>query len=115
VDADLALHQLDAEGRGRDHLRYGGPEGSGADLIPGHLVKLGTLSGTGGALQAFSLIGHKFDAYVVTASTGDVLVYSETLTKAIPEPATWALMALGFAGLGFVGFRQTRPIPRSLF
>jgi hypothetical protein len=93
---------------------YNGPEGSGADLIPSDLVKLGTLTGAGGALQAFSVIGHKFDAYLVTASTGDVLVYSETLTKAIPEPATWALMALGFAGLGFVGFRQTRPTPRSL-
>jgi hypothetical protein len=32
----------------------------------------------------------------------------------IPEPSTWAMIALGFAGLGFVGFRQTRPTPRSL-
>jgi hypothetical protein len=27
---------------------------------------------------------------------------------AIPEPSTWAMMLLGFAGLGFLGYRQTR-------
>ena len=26
----------------------------------------------------------------------------------VPEPSTWALMLLGFAGLGFVGYRQRR-------
>lgn len=26
----------------------------------------------------------------------------------IPEPSSWAMMLLGFAGLGFVGYRQTR-------
>ena len=26
----------------------------------------------------------------------------------IPEPSTWAMMLLGFAGLGFLGYRQTR-------
>jgi hypothetical protein len=27
---------------------------------------------------------------------------------AVPEPTTWALMLLGFAGLGYAGFRQNR-------
>ena len=30
------------------------------------------------------------------------------LTPAVPEPSTWAMMALGFAGLGFAGYRKGR-------
>jgi len=30
-------------------------------------------------------------------------------TAAVPEPATWAMMALGFAGLGFASYRKARP------
>ena len=29
-------------------------------------------------------------------------------TTGVPEPATWAMMLLGFAGLGFVSYRKTR-------
>jgi hypothetical protein len=28
--------------------------------------------------------------------------------RTVPEASTWAMMLLGFAGLGFVGYRQTR-------
>ncbi len=36
------------------------------------------------------------------------LVSDVSLTGGVPEPATWAMMALGFAGLGFAGFRSNR-------
>jgi hypothetical protein len=29
-------------------------------------------------------------------------------SSAIPEPSTWAMMLIGFAGLGFSTYRQTR-------
>ena len=29
-------------------------------------------------------------------------------TSAVPEPATWAMMLVGFAGLGFAGMRVSR-------
>jgi PEP-CTERM motif len=28
----------------------------------------------------------------------------------VPEPSTWAMLLLGFAGLGFVGYRRTRKV-----
>jgi len=27
---------------------------------------------------------------------------------AVPEPSTWAMMSLGFAGLGFAGYRKAK-------
>jgi hypothetical protein len=27
-------------------------------------------------------------------------------TSGVPEPSTWAMMALGFAGLGYAAFRR---------
>jgi PEP-CTERM motif len=27
---------------------------------------------------------------------------------AVPEPSTWAMMLLGFAGLGYVGYRRAK-------
>jgi hypothetical protein len=28
------------------------------------------------------------------------------ITNAVPEPSTWAMMILGFAGLGFMAYRR---------
>ena len=33
---------------------------------------------------------------------------NQTLANAVPEPATWAMMGLGFAFLGFFGYRRNR-------
>jgi hypothetical protein len=40
-------------------------------------------------------------------AVGQVEVFG---SPAVPEPATWAMMLLGFAGLGFVGYRQRQKI-----
>jgi PEP-CTERM motif len=37
--------------------------------------------------------------------TSDV---SGDFSSTVPEPSTWAMMLLGFAGLGYVGFRKAR-------
>ncbi len=38
------------------------------------------------------------------ATSGSFLVRS--VTPAVPEPSTWAMMVLGFAGLGFMAYRR---------
>jgi hypothetical protein len=31
-----------------------------------------------------------------------------TVSGAVPEPSTWAMLLLGFAGLGYAGYRQAK-------
>jgi hypothetical protein len=63
-------------------------------------------STNGGCLQSESVVPQHFDdasAQFATLS-GNQIIASTT----VPEPGTWALMLLGFAGLGYAGFRQSR-------
>jgi hypothetical protein len=32
------------------------------------------------------------------------------LSLTAPEPSTWAMMVVGFAGLGFAGYRKSRKV-----
>ena len=50
-----------------------------------------------------------FDSINFQAVTGNVLITSIS-GSTIPEPSTWAMMLLGFAWLGYVGFRRTRKV-----
>ena len=38
---------------------------------------------------------------------GEPFLAAVTVSSAVPEPATWAMMLLGFAGLGFAGYRRS--------
>ena len=59
---------------------------------------------------------YKYDNGIFDDGTGSggVIILSETdflnntTTLTIPEPSTWAMMALGFAGLGFAAYRASR-------
>jgi hypothetical protein len=35
-------------------------------------------------------------------------VFGGAVAETVPEASTWAMLLLGFAGLGFIGYRQTR-------
>ena len=38
----------------------------------------------------------------------DPLTGTLTMTAAVPEPSTWAMMILGFVGVGFLAHRRRR-------
>ena len=47
-------------------------------------------------------------AYVdpMITSPGNNIYFSPGITNAVPEPSTWAMMFLGFAGVGFMAYRR---------
>ncbi len=52
-------------------------------------------------------VGYAHGIYPV-GSNGQGFGTSQGFSTTIPEPSTWAMMALGFAGLGFAGFRKAK-------
>ena len=51
------------------------------------------------------------EVFTVSASFSNAqggldVIQAAGITAAVPEPATWAMMLLGFAGLGFMGYRR---------
>ena len=46
--------------------------------------------------------------YTLVADGSGGFGFDFAIGGAVPEPSTWAMMLLGFAGLGFAGHRSTR-------
>lgn len=42
----------------------------------------------------------------LTTSLTNLAPFDPTVTSAVPEPSTWAMMLLGFAGVGFMAYRR---------
>jgi hypothetical protein len=71
----------------------------------------GTLSASNFSLSTNPNDGHTFDAAYFEA---DILVPTDPtvgatnapIATAVPEPTTWAMMLLGFAGIGFMSYRR---------
>jgi PEP-CTERM motif len=35
-------------------------------------------------------------------------LYEQDFARSVPEPSTWAMLLLGFAGLGYAGYRRSK-------
>ena len=62
----------------------------------------------------FTFVGTGSDKLVISAQTNpnewyvDDVSVTGAAVGAVPEPSTWAMMILGFAGLGFMAYRRRR-------
>jgi hypothetical protein len=64
--------------------------------------------------QSNPLIGHNvidIDQGEFTSHLGPVVFGLTGEITAVPEPSTWAMLLLGFAGLGFMAYRRKRNDP----
>jgi hypothetical protein len=80
----------------------GSGEGSSGFVNP---VGSGPLGSLGAFADPFNIVLNGLPASQVNGFT-QALEFAPA-TAAVPEPWTWAMMFLGFAGLGFLGYRQT--------
>jgi hypothetical protein len=88
-----------------DNLLF--PNFNGTSLLDSHGVSFNDVSGNVYTIFGFFSPGQMTsgNAYGQTAVQG--FGVGTFAISAVPEPATWAMMLLGFAGLGFA-FRQSR-------
>jgi hypothetical protein len=56
----------------------------------------------------------QFVFFTASSRTQEIGNFTATIASAVPEPATWAMMILGFAAIGFMAYRrkQNRAAPR---
>jgi hypothetical protein len=82
----------------------------GYTLTGADLITLGALGAGNQILPADNqwvrIAGLGAFTQVSFSSTSNAFEFS--LGSGVPEPSTWAMMGLGFAGLGLMGWRETR-------
>jgi hypothetical protein len=60
--------------------------------------------------QLVTATGWDTISFVTPASNWTAVEYDNTFAAGAPEPTTWAMMMLGFGGLGFAGRRSYRKV-----
>ena len=78
-------------------------------FVPLDYVSDSPLSDTSTYLsQTFGSLGVTPGTYEWTWGSGANQNFTLVIGTVVPEPSTWAMMLLGFAGLGFVGYQSRR-------
>jgi hypothetical protein len=110
----------DAVGSGQSMLQFwadhGNVQGANPTNTPGSLLE--TVFGTpltdpdsfsGSNLAAF-VNGSSFSmtegASLAMRGSSSITGFNQSMTSGVPEPSTWAMMALGFIALGWAAFRR---------
>ena len=62
----------------------------------------------GQVINLVGLTGSTFSQAAGINDAGQVVGFSDVVANRVPEPSTWAMMLIGFAGLGYAGYRQSK-------
>lgn len=80
-------------------------------FLDGNFVGTWSTALTPGSWTSLSFGGTTVDSFVITSTGNDHNWLMDDLVlgvAAVPEPSTWAMMILGFAGVGFMTYRRSR-------
>ena len=71
------------------------------------VINLGVLAGNDSEALGINDAGQVV-GYIGTGLAAQWSPSDPSAASAVPEPSTWAMMLLGFAGLGFAGYRRAK-------
>jgi PEP-CTERM motif len=96
---------------GSGYLDIGAPPGNSQYMLVDNVNAFGQVVSTEGTSLAqssssfFYLSGTHY-VEITLENQSDPMISVEFATPAVPEPSTWAMMILGFCGLGFMAYRR---------
>ena len=105
LEFTTALADFNSSGTGDDSLTIGGSPGGASGFGASDFVFNMLLDRTTGAVTSAYQLGY------ITQNFSIYHANNLSVTAAVPEPATWAMMLLGFGGIGFAmrrGRKQNR-------
>jgi hypothetical protein len=80
--------------------------------IFGESSPLGEIGATFVTIPQITLVGGAVGTndggFSAPTGSGEFPIFGPTLETTIPEPSTWAMMLIGFASLGFAGYRRAK-------
>ena len=62
------------------------------------------LNGSGSFFAGLGILGGAYGSLALDT----IVVDGDSLAPAVPEPSTWAMLLIGFAAIGFTGYRKSR-------
>ena len=108
LDVEIYVGSLDSY----NTITFGGPGGASYTYTGSLLATLTTAIDNGDQQSGSSngLFDFSFAAPVtsVTFTSSQNSLEVASVSSAVPEPSTWAMMLLGFAGLGYAAYRKTK-------